>query len=221
MIEVNIEKWYDIPNTFNKYQINENGLVRVFRKYKGHSVCKRYKPLKYDGNRITITFEDGRKRVSKDTLMELIFGEHKILHLDNEIWVDIPVNPNYMISNYGRVLSKRRYIYDKNGRPTFKKEQIIKNTYINSGYAIVNIHNDDGSIRHFLVHRLVAMCFIPNPNNYKYVNHKDENKLNNHVDNLEWCTNVYNNMYGTCQQRRIATRLKNNNGKYGYSRKRE
>ena len=55
------------------------------------------------------------------------------------------------------------------------------------------------------VHRIVAETFISNPNGYPQVNHKDENKLNNCVDNLEWCTASYNNSYGTCKERRIKT----------------
>lgn len=51
------------------------------------------------------------------------------------------------------------------------------------------------------IHRLVVMTFIPNPENLPQVNHKDENKLNNRVDNLEWCTAKYNNRYGTKLQR--------------------
>ena len=51
------------------------------------------------------------------------------------------------------------------------------------------------------VHRLVAQCFLPNPDNLPCVNHKDENPSNNNVDNLEWCTNEYNLNYGTCRQR--------------------
>jgi hypothetical protein len=51
------------------------------------------------------------------------------------------------------------------------------------------------------IHRLVAMTFIPNPNNYPDVNHKDENKANNLASNLEWCNHSYNALYGTCQER--------------------
>ena len=53
---------------------------------------------------------------------------------------------------------------------------------------------------------MVAIAFIPNPNNYPYINHKDENKENNFVDNLEWCTNSYNQKYGNCPQK-IAEKL--------------
>ena len=60
------------------------------------------------------------------------------------------------------------------------------------------------------IHRLVAIHFIDNPNNYKEVNHKDEDKSNNSVDNLEWCTHKYNSQYGT-RGKRIS--LKNTNGK--------
>lgn len=59
-----------------------------------------------------------------------------------------------------------------------------------------------GNKRHqMLVHRLVAMTFIINLNNYNVVNHKDENKQNNCVDNLEWCTQKYNMNYGMCAKK--------------------
>ena len=55
----------------------------------------------------------------------------------------------------------------------------------------------NGKTKQFLIHRLVAHMFIPNPNNYPIINHRDENPSNNNVDNLEWCTYLYNNTYGT------------------------
>lgn len=64
------------------------------------------------------------------------------------------------------------------------------------GYYAVSRRRADGSTYHIRVHTLLAHCFIPNPNNYKYINHIDSNKLNNNLNNLEWCTNSYNVKHG-------------------------
>jgi len=74
-------------------------------------------------------------------------------------------------------------------------------TRISRGYLVVNLQM---KTKH--VHRLVAETFIPNPDNLPVVNHKDENKLNSSVDNLEWCTHKYNNNYGTCIERMKKTK---------------
>jgi hypothetical protein len=66
---------------------------------------------------------------------------------------------------------------------------------------MVTICLDNKRRKNLLVHRLVAKAFIPNPKEYPIVNHKDENKSNNHMDNLEWCTYEYNNNYGTARKR--------------------
>ena len=86
----------------------------------------------------------------------------------------------YEVSNMGRVKS-------------FHRHQIIirKQRVDHSGYMRVCL-NKDGTCNTKLVHRLVAIAFIQNPNNYEIVNHKDGNKKNNAVDNLEWCTQSYN-----------------------------
>ena len=63
-------------------------------------------------------------------------------------------------------------------------------------YMEVNLSKNN-KVTHYLIHRLVAQAFIPNPNNLPQVNHKDENRENNRVDNLEWCTAEYNTNYGT------------------------
>ena len=105
-----------------------------------------------------------------------------------EIFRDIPGYPYYQISNLGRVWSKKRQIY-------------LKTHKNNSGYFQVCLRAINGKSKKELVHRLVALAFIPNPHNKPTVNHKDENKDNNRVENLEWCTNEYNINYGTHNER--------------------
>ena len=102
---------------------------------------------------------------------------------NKEIWKDISGYPNYQISNLGRVWSKKRQIYLKQ----------FKN---NSGYSQVTLSAINGKCKRELVHRLVALTFVDNPNNYPCVNHKDENKENNTASNLEWCDRSYNINYG-------------------------
>ena len=69
--------------------------------------------------------------------------------------------------------------------------------YIGSdGYKHVQYRDKNQKSHHNRVHIILAHCFIPNPNNYKYVNHRDSNKLNCNLDNLEWCTNSYNVKHG-------------------------
>lgn len=81
-----------------------------------------------------------------------------------------------------------------------KKERVLKKSIV-GGYYTVNLHKD-GVMKTYYVHKLVAEAFIPNPDNLPCINHKDENKLNNSVSNLEWCTVKYNTNYGTCIERR-------------------
>lgn len=69
--------------------------------------------------------------------------------------------------------------------------------YIGSdGYMQVQYKKENGKPHHQRVHVIYAHCFIPNPNHYKYINHIDSDKLNNSLDNLEWCTNSYNVQHG-------------------------
>lgn len=102
-----------------------------------------------------------------------------------EIWKDIEGYEGYQISNYGRVKSLK-----------YGKERIRKPTKDKDGYLTVTLCKQ-GEKKTYKVHRLVAKAFIPNVNNYLEVNHKDENKTNNTIQNLEWCTRSYNNNYGT------------------------
>ena len=108
-----------------------------------------------------------------------------------EIWKEIDGYPNYMVSSKGRVKSLERY--DKLGR--LVKEKILKQGADGGGYKILMLYND-GKHKNFHSHRLVAQAFLDNPYNLPEVNHKDENKQNNCVENLEYCDKKYNNNYG-------------------------
>ena len=112
-----------------------------------------------------------------------------------EKWKDIEGYEGlYQISSYGRVKSLehktlQKNIYGKGGIGYSKhKEKILKGWVQNTGYLTVALKN-----KKYSVHRLVANAFIPNINNYPIINHKDGNKLNNKVENLEWCTYKHNN----------------------------
>lgn len=110
----------------------------------------------------------------------------------------------YEISNQGRVKSLTRYCMSFGYRKTLLKEKIMKPSRSPSGYFQVGL-SKNGKRRHFFIHRLVATTFISNPNNYLCINHKDEVKTNNCVNNLEWCTTKYNNNYGTARKRAKRT----------------
>lgn len=109
-----------------------------------------------------------------------------------EVWKYIQgFEGKYMISNTGRVKSIPR-----NG--TIKTERILKLQEDKDGYLYVRLHLGHMNKRKaFKVHRLVANVFLNNPLNLPQVNHIDENKKNNDVNNLEWCDNKYNMNYGT------------------------
>lgn len=80
---------------------------------------------------------------------------------------------------------------------SYKKKSFLKPYVSNWGYLRVNLYGGSVKMKHESVHRLVAIAYIPNPNNYPQVNHKDENKRNNSANNLEWMTAKQNSNYGT------------------------
>lgn len=129
----------------------------------------------------------------------------------NEIWKDIcDYNGIYKISNYGEIRRYNTYCELDNRIP---KYHVVKQYVDKNGYCKVILSKNNKQKNH-LVHRLVAQAFIPNINNLPQVNHKDENKLNNCIDNLEWCSRSYNCKYGT-RTKRIAEKTKiTNKGKH-------
>ena len=88
------------------------------------------------------------------------------------------------------------YTVTEDGRVwSYKSNKFLKQTLLNRGYLQVELYNN-GVGKKFLIHRLVAEAYLPNPDNLPQVNHKDENKQNNSVENLEWCTEKENDNYG-------------------------
>lgn len=99
---------------------------------------------------------------------------------------------DYRVTENGDIISMG---YRRSGKP--KKLAPQRNVH---GYAIIKLMKGGKDIT-YRVHRLVAMAFVPNPEKLPCINHKDENKLNNNPNNLEWCDNRYNNNYGTRNKR--------------------
>lgn len=110
---------------------------------------------------------------------------------NTEIWKDIPeFEGYYQVSSKGRIRRIGNYS-NQNGSWSLKNPHILKPRDNRRGYLYVML-SVNGKIYSRYVHRLVAITFLPNPNNYKEVNHKDGNKYNNSVENLEWCDHSYN-----------------------------
>lgn len=119
--------------------------------------------------------------------------------LIGEVWKPAPgFEQDYEVSNRGRICSHRK------GHTRLLKPILEKW----NGYFTVSLFDAKGKMHKVKVHRLVALAFIPNPHGYPCVNHKDEDKTNNHTDNLEWCSKAYNTTYGTSRQRARETLLR-------------
>lgn len=109
---------------------------------------------------------------------------------ERERWKSIPNYEGlYEVSNKGKVKS-------------IKRSCILLTTVSNCGYERVDLWKN-GKKKRYSIHRLVAISFIPNPLNLPMVNHKDENRKNNNVDNLEWCDDKYNVNYGNAKANKI------------------
>lgn len=128
-----------------------------------------------------------------------------------ELWVNIKGYEGlYQVSNFGRVRSLKHVIVRRNGRQFTINNKILNPNKLKSGYLQVQLKKE-GDYKCILVHRLVAEAFIPNTKHLPCVNHKDENKTNCKLSNLEWCTYSYNTKYGTCQERRRKLLINNYN----------
>ena len=112
-----------------------------------------------------------------------------------EIWKGIPGWEYYEASNLGRIRSLDRYPFYKDNRKRFLKGRILKATANNRGYYYVTLCEDGVKNKKELVHRLVATTFLHNPEKKRQINHIDGHPKNNHVSNLEWCSNIENSQH--------------------------
>lgn len=114
------------------------------------------------------------------------------IRLEGEEWRDVVgYEGDYMVSSYGRILSLGRYVrfhtYTKMIDPCLKQQHRWKN-----GYFSVTLKKS-GEKKCLSVHRLVAIAFVPNPNNYPCIDHINDDQTDNHACNLQWCTHKFNN----------------------------
>lgn len=113
----------------------------------------------------------------------------------------------YEVSNTGQVRSCSRYYVNSLGKRFFLKGKILSLSDNGKGYLRTVLKKDNKESTKY-IHRLVAEAFISNVDGLPAVNHKDEDKTNNIVENLEWCDNDYNDNYGTRNKRVIETKIK-------------
>lgn len=113
---------------------------------------------------------------------------------EQEVWKTYPEFPFIEASNLGRIRTKDRIATDRNGKKYHIKGRVLKQWDNGTGYLYVSL-GVNGKKIHLLVHRIIATCFLSNPNNYPEVNHIDCDPANNRWDNLEWCNHQENIAY--------------------------
>lgn len=135
-----------------------------------------------------------------------------------EIWKWIPGYEGiYEASNFGFIRSVDHYAPLRPGFMKLMKGRLLKFSKAGRGYNSVWL-SKNGSVKAYNVHRLIALLFLPNPDNLPEVNHKDEDKTNNFIwinsdgtvdpikSNLEWCTSLYNANYGNRNRNQVETK---------------
>ena len=117
-----------------------------------------------------------------------------MLNKDREVWKTHPDYPFLQANQFGEVRTKDRIVIGKGGRKYHIKGRVLSQYLQKNGYLFVHFKMN-GKTVNLMVHRIVAACFLSNPNNLPEVNHIDNNRANNCVSNLEWCTKKYNEDY--------------------------
>lgn len=160
--------------------------------------------LNYSSIKNIIEYDPSKKinddiPIPKETVNSLFFIKNNNKNFEEmEIWKPVVgYEEFYQVSNFGRVRSLDRYVsHSKDENSLYlKKGKILSERDNGHGYKAVHL-TVKKITKDKYVHRLVTEAFLPNPNNLPEVNHKDENPANNCLDNVEWCTSQYNDLYG-------------------------
>lgn len=209
------EIWKDIPTFCGKYQVSSLGRVRSkngilkSNSNKGPrcvSLVKNGKVKIFEiRHLIAYTFLDCD--IDSETKPKIYHkdGNYSNISLDNlsvvkysnkcgEEWRDVVGFENvYKVSNFGRIKRcayQDKYVRKDTGAECIRNypDRIMKHTLSKDGYAQMELRHKEIGHKYILVHRVVAEAFLPNPDNLPQINHKDGNRCNNNVNNLEWCT---------------------------------
>lgn len=129
---------------------------------------------------------------------------------ESEIWKPIlGYEGLYEVSNYGNIRScgllRKRMTRWGTMSTYYRKPHMMAVSKCSNGYLFVTLSKENKTKEMKLVHRLVDEAFLPNPNNLPCVNHKDESRTNDHVDNLEWCDFSYNQRYGSHSEKNVES----------------
>lgn len=136
-----------------------------------------------------------------------IYNNLSLEDLPGEIWKDIKgYEGYYQVSNMGRIKSVARERKTKGGGLYQIKESIKKQELSKRGY-LRTLLSKNKNMKHFQIHRLVAQAFVSNPYNKPEVNHINEDKTDNRVENLEWMTRTENQNHGTALERMMNTKI--------------
>lgn len=192
MFKVTVDKGKQIEEC-PSYYIREDGTV-----YSAKTGVILKTHVKYNKQYVYIGSRENKHEFSIDMLLERYYPKP----IPKGFKAIPGYNNSYFINKNGEILSIG---INKNSRRVSK---YITPQLGPNGYYIVGLMKNN-KIYYPRLHRLVAITFIPNPNNYPQVNHKDENKANNNVENLEWCDAKYNSNYGTRNARIKSTRYDN------------
>lgn len=207
------EEWRDVPNFEGLYKVSNFGNVLSLKRNRLMQLV----PDKYGSLLVTLYKGYTQKQYAVQTLVASVFindfySWSKVIHIDgnrqnnnvhnlkvenrfrktdqdlkcDEEWRDIEGYEGlYQISNYGKVKSFKHRVHGSEG-------VILKPHIYTTKYSIYRLSDSNNDIKRITAHKLVAKAFIPNPKKYQEVNHKNGIKIDNRVDNLEWCTHQQN-----------------------------